>query len=77
MTETTTKTVRTPAQLAAIRRSYGLRKGEEARKEAQKQRIQQYYKDKFREEKKAEWLRNKIKEGYRARAAKKRAEQAA
>ncbi|WP_046869591.1 hypothetical protein [Microvirga massiliensis] len=80
MTETTPKTARTPAQLAAIRRSYGLRKAAAAKAEARKQKIQQYYKDKARKRhidefvagKKAAWLKNKIQEGYKARARQRR-----
>ena len=83
----TTKTARPPAQLAAIRRSYGLRKGAEAKAEARKAKIAQFYKDKHREAKiaefvagkKAEWLKNKIAEGYknRARSRRQAAQQAA
>lgn len=72
MTATTeTKTVvRTPAQQAAIRRSYGLKKGAEARAEARKRHIQNWVNGKIREERVAAWKQEKIKAYYKAKPAK-------
>lgn len=71
MTATTqTKTARTPAQLAAIRRSIGLKKGAEARAAARKRHIENWVNKKISERRIAAWKANKIKAYYKAKPAK-------
>lgn len=69
-TQTQTKTARTPAQLAAIRRSIGLKKGAEARAAARKRHIQNWVNNKIRQERVAAWKAEKIKAYYKAKPAK-------
>lgn len=68
--QTQTKTARTPAQLAAIRRSIGLKKGAEARAAARKRHVQNWLNKKIREEQIAAWKADKIKAYYKAKPAK-------
>lgn len=66
-----TKTVaRTPAQLAAIRRSYGHKRGAEARAEARKRHIQNWVNKKIAAKRIADWKQEKIKAYYKAKPAK-------
>jgi hypothetical protein len=69
-TQIKTKIARSPAQLAAIRRSIGLRIGAEARAAARKRHIDNWLKNKIRENRIAAWKGEKIKAYYAAKPAK-------
>lgn len=62
------KTARTPAQAAAIRRSYGLKKAEEARAAARQRHIKAGIARKIRERNFAAWKAEKIQNFYKDRA---------
>ena len=65
-----TKTVRSPAQLAAIRRSIGRKIGEAARAAARKRHIQKWLDEKIQKERIESWKTKKIKAYYAAKPAK-------
>lgn len=74
---TETKTVRTPAQAAAIRRSYGLKKAAEARAAARERHIKAGVARKIQKRKLDAWKANKIDTFYKDRSKAQKAAKAA